>query len=87
MMPKGLIVAIREAGMKVGIALKPKTPASMVFDYVDQVVMCAGHLVHHAHVECVCGWSHVNRREEEVDIWEMRPPERSCSRVGVVVFR
>ena len=27
--------------MKVGIALKPKTPASAVFDYVDQVTLSA----------------------------------------------
>lgn len=35
--PKGLIAAIKEAGMKVGIALKPKTPASAVFDFVEMV--------------------------------------------------
>ena len=34
---QGLIAAIKEAGMKVGIALKPKTPASTVFDYVAEV--------------------------------------------------
>jgi ribulose-phosphate 3-epimerase len=33
--PKELIAAIRVAGMQVGIALKPKTPASAVFDLCD----------------------------------------------------
>jgi len=35
--PKGLIQAIKEHGMKAGVALKPKTPASAVFELGDMV--------------------------------------------------
>mmetsp|Transcript_18166 Transcript_18166/g.43788 ORF Transcript_18166/g.43788 Transcript_18166/m.43788 type:complete len:233 (+) Transcript_18166:19-717(+) len=40
--PRGLIAKIKEAGMKVGIALKPKTPASAVMEYAGEVdlVLC-----------------------------------------------
>jgi ribulose-phosphate 3-epimerase len=35
--PKALIAAIKEAGMTVGIALKPGTPASAIEEYVGDV--------------------------------------------------
>lgn len=35
--PKALIAAIKEAGMKVGISLKPGTPASAIDEYVGDV--------------------------------------------------
>ena len=34
---KGLIQQIRDAGLKVGIAIKPKTPIDNIFPYVDMV--------------------------------------------------
>ncbi|KAI9331260.1 ribulose-phosphate 3-epimerase [Zopfochytrium polystomum] len=37
--PQALIEKIRAAGMKVGVAIKPKTPVEAVLPYVDQVDM------------------------------------------------
>ena len=36
---KAMIQLIRDAGMKVGIVIKPKTPVEDVFPYVDDVDM------------------------------------------------
>ena len=36
---KAMIQLIREAGMKVGIVIKPKTPVEDVFPYCDEVDM------------------------------------------------
>ncbi len=35
--PEGLIAQIRERGMKVGVALKPKTPIAAVLHLVEKV--------------------------------------------------
>lgn len=37
--PVALIKQIKAAGMKAGCAIKPKTPASVVFPFVDQLDM------------------------------------------------
>jgi ribulose-phosphate 3-epimerase len=37
--PLSLINAVKAKGMKVGIAIKPKTPASSVFEFGDKVDM------------------------------------------------
>ncbi|CAG8608198.1 uncharacterized protein OCT59_010680 [Rhizophagus irregularis] len=38
--PEALIEQIKKAGMKVGVAVKPKTPIETVFPLVDKIDMC-----------------------------------------------
>ena len=38
--PEALIEKIKKAGMKVGVAIKPKTPIETVYSLVDNIDMC-----------------------------------------------
>ncbi|CAI2170717.1 931_t:CDS:2 [Funneliformis geosporum] len=38
--PEALIEKIKKAGMKVGVAIKPKTPIDTVYSLVDKIDMC-----------------------------------------------